>query len=83
MIPDNLPGAVTFPCRPDGMGVVEPQYPPIIPVVQGQRISDAMRGLLIGIHQVRLELCPIAVIHREDFTVQIQQSDKCFIFPGI
>jgi len=65
------------------MGVVETQNPTIITVVQRQGVPDAMRNLLLRIYPVRLELCPLAVVHGKDLAIQIQQGDKGFIFRGI
>jgi len=64
------------------MGVVEPQDATILPVVKGQRISDAVREMWLRIYPVYFELGPIAVIHEKNFTVQIQQGGEGFVFPG-
>jgi 5-formaminoimidazole-4-carboxamide-1-beta-D-ribofuranosyl 5'-monophosphate synthetase len=41
-----------------------------------------MRDMRLGIHPPYLELGPIAVVHREDLAVEVQQTDEGFIFPG-
>lgn len=63
------------------MGVVETQDPPVVPIVEGQAVPDAVRDMRFGIHPPRLELAPIAVIHREDLAVEVQQTVEAFIFP--
>jgi hypothetical protein len=82
VVPGDLPGGVALPRRPDGVGVVEPQDPPVVPVVKGQGISDAVRDMRLGLHPPHLELGPITIVHREDLAVEVQQADEAFIFPG-
>jgi len=62
------------------MGVVESENPPVVPIVQRQGITDAMRNMLLRYDTVRLELGPKAAVHGKDFTIQMQQGDKGFIF---
>jgi hypothetical protein len=64
------------------VGVVEPQDTPVVPVMKGQAVPDAMRDMRFGIHPPCLELGPVAVVHREDLAVEVQQADEGFIFPG-
>jgi hypothetical protein len=64
------------------MGVVEPQNPPVITIVKGQGIADAVRGMRLGIHPPHLELGPIAAVHRENLAIEVQQTNECFILPG-
>jgi hypothetical protein len=63
------------------MGVVEPQDAPVVPVMKGQAVPDAVGDMRFGIHPPRLELGPIAVVHRKDLAVEVQQADEAFIFP--
>jgi hypothetical protein len=63
------------------LSVVEPQDPPVVPVVKSQGISDAVWDMRLGIHPPRLELGPIAIVHRKNLAVEVQQADEAFIFP--
>jgi len=58
--------------RPDGVRVVEAQQPRAVPIVQGQRVADAVRHMRVRLGAPRFDLDPETVALVVDLVVEQQ-----------
>ena len=64
----------------DGMGVVEAQNPLAIWLVQGQRVTYAVRNVLGGRHPPCLDLDPVTITLVNDLVVEFDKSGNTKVF---